>query len=83
MDLQVSTENEVTALREEKVPARSPHMTQFLTPKSAGRGPDSLKEGARNEVRPLLARVLEEGWGQRPARKRDTDAEGTLDRGAA
>lgn len=46
--MKVSTENKVTALREEKVPARSPKMTQFLTPKkNAGRGPDSMKGEAQ------------------------------------
>ena len=39
MDLKVSTENKVTALREEKA-----QMTQLLTPKkSAGRRPNSMK----------------------------------------
>ena len=82
MDLKVSTENKVTALREEKVPARSPIMTQFLTPKkNAGRGPDSMKgEGARNEARPPCP-----GGGARSEgllRRGKLMLEGTLDGGA-
>ena len=78
MELKVSTENKVTALREEKVPARKPQMTQLLTPKkSTGRRPNSMKGRRRwREARP------EEGEIRSPAKKREADAEGKSEGGA-